>query len=121
LKTVEVFNEHGDARELDEVRRVHPHDAATRFVIGVAYLYTTRIDKAIASFREGLRCKPEDAGAHYSLGSALFSNPPIVLAVRATPAAAACYLLLLPFLTAFLVAFLPGAPSGGLLLLSMSR
>jgi tetratricopeptide (TPR) repeat protein len=34
-------------------------------------VYTKRIDKAIASFRQGLQYKPDDAEAHYGLGSAL--------------------------------------------------
>jgi Flp pilus assembly protein TadD len=34
-------------------------------------LYTKRIDEAIASFRQGLRFKPDDAEAHYGLASAL--------------------------------------------------
>jgi Flp pilus assembly protein TadD len=39
--------------------------------MGFAYLYTKRIDEAIASFREGMRYKSDDAEAHYGLGSAL--------------------------------------------------
>jgi len=56
---------------LGEVLRIHPHDAATHFVMGFAYLYTKRIDEAVARFRQGLRYKPDDAEAHYGLGSAL--------------------------------------------------
>jgi tetratricopeptide (TPR) repeat protein len=46
--------------ELREVLRLHPRDALTR-----------KIDEAVASFREGLRYKQDDAEAHYGLGSAL--------------------------------------------------
>ena len=42
--------------------------------MGFAYLYTKRIDEAIASFRYGLRFKADDAEAHYGLGSALSSQ-----------------------------------------------
>jgi Tfp pilus assembly protein PilF len=58
-------------KALGEVLRIHPHDAATYFVMGFAYLYTKRTDEAVASFRQGLRFKADDAEAHYGLGSAL--------------------------------------------------
>jgi len=39
--------------------------------MGFAFLYSKRIDEAIPHFRAGLRYKPDDAEAHYGLGSAL--------------------------------------------------
>ena len=58
-------------KELGEVLRLKPHDAATHFCMGFAFLYSKRIGEAIASFSEGLRYQPDDAEAHYGLGSAL--------------------------------------------------
>jgi cytochrome c-type biogenesis protein CcmH/NrfG len=37
-------------------------------------LYAKRIEEAIASFNTGLRYQPDDAEAHYGLGSALIAQ-----------------------------------------------
>ena len=39
--------------------------------MGFAFLYSKRIEEAIANFSEGLRYQPDDAEAHFGLGSAL--------------------------------------------------
>jgi len=58
-------------QQMNEVLRLHPHDAATHFVMGFAYLYSQRTGEAILRFREGLRYKPDDPEAHFGLASAL--------------------------------------------------
>ena len=40
-------------KELGEVLRLKPHDAATHFCMGFAFLYWKRIEEAISNFSEG--------------------------------------------------------------------
>ncbi len=58
-------------KELDELLKINPHDAAAHFCMGFALLAMNRTDDAIARFRHGLLYQPEDAEARFGLGSAL--------------------------------------------------
>jgi Flp pilus assembly protein TadD len=60
-------------RQLDEILRINPHDAAAHFCMGFAYLSMKRPTGAAAKFSEGLHYKPEDAEARFGLGAALAS------------------------------------------------